>query len=156
MLSPPGPPPNVPQTPPRRGQEPFSHAEETILREYLEEFRKKKKEQRKELLMYTIYRLIKAAGPQLAPEEWRDRKKASGVPHLTTGNQVTFCYRKSRNGTIIMDGAPMLTGIDILREYPGSMWLLILNKKKCTRGLESWQAVLHQDQKHSSPSIRQD
>ena len=53
----------------------FSAGEEKVLREYLEDFRTKTKEERKDLLMFKIYRLIKAAGPQLTPEQWRIRKK---------------------------------------------------------------------------------
>jgi hypothetical protein len=62
-----------------RGREDFSPAENKILREYLDDFRSKNKEERKQLLMYKIYRLIRAAGPPLDGEQWRTRKKVSGI-----------------------------------------------------------------------------
>ena len=80
-MSPPGRPPHGPQIQPQCGREPFSGAEETILKEFLDEFRKKNKEQRKVLLMLKIYRLIKAAGTTLTPEEWRQRKRVNAVPY---------------------------------------------------------------------------
>ena len=68
-----------------RGREHFSPTEENVLREYLDDFRVKSKEERKELLMFKIYRLIKAAGPELNAEQWRIRKKVAvaslGCPH---------------------------------------------------------------------------
>ena len=68
-----------------KGCESFSPAEDKILKEYLEEFRGKNKEERKQLLMFKIYRLIKAAGPELDGEQWRTRKRVSGIRgHLGT------------------------------------------------------------------------
>lgn len=58
-----------------RGREHFSSSEEKVLREYLDDFRTKNKEERKNLLMFKIYRLIKVAGRPLTPEQWRIRKK---------------------------------------------------------------------------------
>lgn len=75
MPSRPVPPDTSRRKPVERGSEPFSPAEEKVLRDFLEDFRTKNKEERKNLLMYKIYRLIKAAGPQLTPEQWRIRKK---------------------------------------------------------------------------------
>ena len=60
-----------------RGRNHFSATEEKVLREYLEDFRRMSKEERKDLLMFKIYRLMKAAGPQLTPEQWRIRKKVA-------------------------------------------------------------------------------
>ena len=76
------PPPSVlPDAVPRqdmeRGRNHFSATEEKVLREYLEDFRRKSKEERKDLLMFKIYRLMKAAGPQLTAEQWRIRKKVA-------------------------------------------------------------------------------
>ena len=61
-----------------RGHENFSPVEDKVLREYLDDFRTKNKEERKQLLMFKIYRLIKAVGPQLDGEQWRIRKKVRG------------------------------------------------------------------------------
>lgn len=72
----------TPPSRPHRGRDAFSGAEQNILKEFLDEFRKMNKEQRKELLMHKIYRLIKAAGQQLTAEEWRERKKANAVGHF--------------------------------------------------------------------------
>ena len=60
-----------------RGRENFSVHENKILREHLDDFRTKNKEERKHLLMFKIYRLIKAVGPEYNPDEWRARKKVS-------------------------------------------------------------------------------
>jgi hypothetical protein len=65
-----------------RGREKFSSVEEKVLREYLEDFRKKNKEERKQLLMFKIYRLIKAVGPQLDVQQWRSRKKVCDLCEL--------------------------------------------------------------------------
>ena len=51
--------------------------EDKILREYLDDFRTKNKEERKHLLMFKIYRLIKAVGPELNADQWTARKKVS-------------------------------------------------------------------------------
>ena len=77
MPSPPVLPDAVPRQDIERGRKYFSATEEKVLREYLEDFRRKSKEERKDLLMFKIYRLIKAAGPQLTPEQWRIRKKVA-------------------------------------------------------------------------------
>jgi hypothetical protein len=61
-----------------RGRQNFSPAEEKVLRECLDDFRTKDKEERKQLLMFKIYRLIKTVGPELDVEQWRAWKKVSG------------------------------------------------------------------------------
>ncbi|EDR06209.1 uncharacterized protein LACBIDRAFT_329028 [Laccaria bicolor S238N-H82] len=61
--------------PPTPGRKPFSSEESAILRQYLEDFRVKTKEERKKLLMYEVYRLMKAKAPPLLTEEqWKERK----------------------------------------------------------------------------------
>ena len=62
-----------------KGRENFSPAENKVLREYLDDFRRKNKEERKQLLMFKIYRLIKAVGPELDGEQWRTRKRVCSV-----------------------------------------------------------------------------
>ena len=62
-----------------KGRENFSPAESKVLREYLDDFRSKNKEERKQLLMFKIYRLIKAVGPELDGDQWRARKRVSGI-----------------------------------------------------------------------------
>ena len=66
-----------------RGRENFSPAEDKVLREYLDDFRTKNKEERKQLLMFKIYRLMKAVGLQLDGEQWRTQKKVCGFGGLS-------------------------------------------------------------------------
>ena len=61
-----------------KGRENFSPAKNKVLQEYLDDFRSKNKEERKQLLMFKIYRLIKAVGPELDGDQWRARKRVSG------------------------------------------------------------------------------
>ena len=66
--------------PPTPGRQPFSSEESAILRQYLEDFRVKTKEERKKLLMYEVYRLMKAKAPALLTEEqWKERKTVGGL-----------------------------------------------------------------------------
>jgi hypothetical protein len=61
--------------PPTLGRQPFSSEELAILRQYLEDFRAKTKEERKKLLMFEVYRLMKAKAPALlTDEQWKERK----------------------------------------------------------------------------------
>lgn len=125
MPPPPAGPPRESQIQPQRGREPFSGAEETILKQFLDEFRKKNKEQRKDLLGYKIYRLIKAAGLQLTAEEWRQRKKVMAVLYCGNVNWLTCYFRKSRTGIIIMAADSTSIDTDITRQFLGSTsWLM--------------------------------
>jgi len=69
-----------------KGHENFLPVEQKVLREYLEDFRSKSKEERKQLLMFKIYRLIKSVGPELDGEQWRIRKRVSGFCQLAETN----------------------------------------------------------------------
>ena len=78
MLSPVAPPHSSQRIQLEKGRENFSPAENKVLQEYLDDFRAKNKEEQKQLLMFKIYRLIKAVGLELDGDQWRARKKVSG------------------------------------------------------------------------------